>query len=823
LSTNDVSRPGPGFHVGPPIVIQQLQRRTDGNVFRRIVLALTAVMTGAMLTGSGCPKPAPPPDTSNDLFAPIGQPVPFATPDQLGAFDRGKAVALRRFKLSEGLGPTFNVTFCTACHERPAIGGGAARYRNFFISGTRTPDGKFTLGTTGGVIRVFHYGAGDLARPVIPPDRNVFAQRKAIPFFGVGLLAEVTEGEILSRADPDDADGDGISGRPNFDGALIGRLGRKCQTASIEGFIRGPLFNHVGVTSDPLTNDDRARLPVDISIAGNAKRRNKDIHPLSEQAAAPDAPTVDNDGIPDPEMGHDDLFDLVSFAMLLAPPAPQTTSARAIAGKALFEQARCTSCHVPALKSPRGDLPAYTDLLIHDMGSGLADGIEQGVATGSEFRTQPLWGIAAVGPYLHDGRADTLQDAILAHGGEASDARNAFAAFSLEDQQKVVDFLLSLGGADQYSTGLLPPDAPIPAVGEYGGPRRDLNDYEKTLFLLGREVMDRDFNQAQGLGGLAGADGGGRFNGDSCRSCHQDPVIGGAGPRDVNVMRHGILTGGVFSASIDAPNTILHKEIALGFGPIRPAADVNVFEHRQTPHLFGLGLIDAISDATILSHADPNDADSDGISGRAHVLADNRVGRFGWKANVPSLREFLRDAFGGELGLSIPAESGLSFGFLQDMDSVLDPEVPFDELNNLDFFARMLGPPPRQANAQDSDVLHGQQVFADVGCVKCHIPSLPAVVEGAAVDVPLYSDLLLHSILPAGKAGIEDGTAGMRQFRTAPLWGLSHTAPYFHSGEADTIDQAVRLHDGEAASIRQLYIQLSDDDRSALLAFLGSL
>jgi CxxC motif-containing protein (DUF1111 family) len=87
----------------------------------------------------------------------------------------------------------------------------------------------------------------------------------------------------------------------------------------------------------------------------------------------------------------------------------------------------------------------------------------------------------------------------------------------------------------------------------------------------------------------------------------------------------------------------------------------------------------------------------------------------------------------------------------------------------------------------------------------------------------LYSDLLLHEILAPGTPGIEDASANMREFRTAPLWGLSQTAPYFHDGTADTIEEAIRLHDGESADIRDAYVALIDSDRRALLAFLGSL
>src|SRR5205085_1441169 len=121
--------------------------------------------------------------------------------------------------------------------------------------------------------------------------------------------------------------------------------------------------------------------------------------------------------------------------------------------------------------------------------------------------------------------------------------------------------------------------------------------------------------------------------------------------------------------------------------------------------------------------------------------ADGRIGRFGWKANAPSLREFIRDALSNELGLSVPAETDFNFGFRQDGDSVRDPEVIGEDLRNLNFFMLMLGPPPRQPSAMTPTAIRGQQVFADIGCSKCHIPSMPAMVEGAAIDVPLYSDL----------------------------------------------------------------------------------
>lgn len=756
-----------------------------------------------------------------EIMAPLGEPLPSASLVQLATFKLGKDVAMKRFDLAEGLGPSFNVVSCTGCHERPVIGGSAGLYRNFFISATEFDDGSFFLGDVGGIVRVFHYGSG-VARPFIPSQKNVFAQRNPIPMFGVGLLAELAPEEILAREDPDDMDGDGISGRANYEEGVLGRFGRKAQTASLEGFIRGPLFNHLGVTTVPLTDAQRAQLPVDLILAETGNPVAKLIRFL--QAAAPDGPNFDNDAAGDPEMSPEELFDLVSFTMLLAAPELNPLTTASEHGRQLFHEANCSACHVPRLEGPRGPIHAYSDLLLHDMGEELADGIKQGDATGSEFRTQPLWGLAAVGPYLHDGRAKTIAEAILAHGGEAEASRESYAGLSSMDQQDVVAFLLTLGGASEASTGLIPPEEPIAVEGTYGGPRRALSEDEAARFLSGRELMDHDFGHAGGVGAMAGEDGGPRFNGDSCRACHQDPVFGGAGPRDVNVMRHGFVDlNGIFSPPLTTPNTILHKEIRSGFSPVEAENGINVFEHRQTPHMFGLGLVDAISDETILANADPEDTDGDGISGRAHVLSDGRIGRFGWKADVPSLAEFVRDAMGAEIGITLPEQAGLTFGLTSDDDGVADPELSLEEAEDLLFFLNMLAGPPRQASATSDEALTGAMVFNGIGCAACHVSSLPAVVDGATVDVPLFSDLLLHEILPEGSRGIDDGFATMREFRTAPLWGLSESAPYFHSGEADTIDEAIRLHDGEAAATRDAYLLLSAEDQAALLAFLGSL
>jgi CxxC motif-containing protein (DUF1111 family) len=753
--------------------------------------------------------------TVRGVFADLGQVMPDATAEQRATFERGKKVALHRFTKAEGLGPTFNVTFCVACHERPAPGGSSGRYRNFLLVGQSLPDGSFN--PLGKSLVLDQFTLDPQSRLFTPAETNVMATRNAIPFFGVGLIAALPDSSILANADPNDDNHDGIRGRPNYDRGFVGRFGRKSQTVSVEGFIRGPLFNHLGITSNPLSDAMRAKLPVPpedvVSTAGTKSTGVKLSGDLGQQsfaqAAAPDAPTTDDDGVPDPELSEQDLFDLVSYAMLLAAPKPDAPTPDSEAGRALFQKINCTGCHVPSLEGPRGFVPLYSDLLLHDMGPALADGIVMKLASGSDFRTQPLWGIAAEGPYLHDGRADTLDEAIRMHGGEAQAARDAYVALGPAQQQLVQTFLLSLGGRSQASTGLLPPDAPVPAVGDYGGPATALVGDDLARFVAGRALFDRDVPIGAGLGP--------EFNGDSCRGCHFDPVLGGAGPDGVNVIRQGYVTPAGFIPQPDG--TMLHHQSVAG--GVRPEPDplCDFFEPRQPPPVFGLGLVDHISDATILSREDPWDADGDGIRGRANRLPDGRIGRFGWKADIPSLVEFTRDALSNEVGLTVPAQAGLTFGNTSDADGAADPEISQSEIDTLVFFLQNLAPPPRTSTSPALEQA-GEAVFGSVGCAKCHVPSMPTD-DGRVAEV--YSDFLLHDLGPAFGPGIADDQAGMTDFRTAPLWGLAKTAPYMHDGRAFTIEDAVLAHGGEAQGVRDAFTQLSPSDHDALLAFLGSL
>jgi CxxC motif-containing protein (DUF1111 family) len=740
------------------------------------------------------------------IFADMGDPLPSATAEQLATFERGRQVGMHRFTPEEGLGPDFNVTSCTSCHEKPTIGGAAGRYRNFLLVRAVLSDGSSINVGVNGVQPQFTLKPG--GRRPTDPGTNLEATRNPIPFFGVGLLAEIPESEILKREDPNDADGDGISGRANYDRGFVGRFGRKAQTVSIEGFIRGPLFNHLGITTNPLPDALKAMLPVPSAAPPSSSLADLlFVKPALAQVAAPDTPLTDDDGVPDPEMSDQDLFDLVSFSMLLAAPRPDPPTAETEAGSQLFEQIRCTACHVRALQGPRGPIPAYSDLLLHDMGPDLADGMVFGLASGSEFRTQPLWGVAAVAPYLHDGRADTLDEAIRMHGGEAAASRDAYVALTSAEQDEVIAFLNSLGGSKQRSDGLLPPGAPILPARTVGGPDAPLSASEQQLFSRGRQLFDRDIPLAEGLGP--------NFNGDSCRACHFMPVIGGSGPADVDVSRQGRLENGIFTAP--EGGTIAPRDSTSGNTrpPIDPIS--NTFETRQPPPLFGLGFLESIPDADILANADCDNPDPSAISGCAHILPSGQLGRFGWKANVPSVEEFARDALSNESGLTVPSVFGFTFGTLTDSDAVQDPETNEDDIDALVFYMKHLAPPPGQSKDPEAEA-RGKILFDQVGCTGCHVTTF--VAPGGIVA---YTDLLLHQVAPDGSPGIADGSAGPLEIRTPPLWGLSLTAPYMHDGRSFSIDDAIDRHDAEGAQSRQAYEALTAGEKSDLLAFLGSL
>lgn len=398
---------------------------------------------------SGAPPQAPFPDCGEDpspdslncdsfALCNLGDAIGGLTQEELDSFVRGREVMTRRFTPEEGLGPFYNTTSCAACHSAPVTGGSAPVYRNFYLVGLGFPGSQSPIPGLPSMA-LPSYAAIEGNRPSIPDPQVVglpvtAAHRNGPPFLGVGLFEFVSNNEIYSRADPEDDDQDGISGRFNTDGVgNVGRFGYKLQANFIEAFIRGAMRNQMGITTDPVMGSGGI-----VSAS------------LLQVSAGFDDPTEDTDSVPDPEISFDDMADLLTFNRLVAPPNQKEFGAEEELGSTLFDQINCTKCHVPVLSSSVGDLHAYTDLLLHDMGPNLADGISMGVpqfwasgvqTTESEFRTQPLWGVSLHGPWLHDGRAGSIEEAILLHGGEGQASRDAFDALSTSEKEAIVRFL----------------------------------------------------------------------------------------------------------------------------------------------------------------------------------------------------------------------------------------------------------------------------------------------------------------------------------------------------------------------------------------------
>lgn len=329
---------------------------------------------------------------------------------------------------ASGLGPVFNDVSCAGCHNRPHVGGSSVR--TVTRIGRDGPGGFDDLAAFGGPI-IQEHGIASVAGcfvagEVVPPEATIVAPRDTPALFGLGLLDRIADGKILRYADPDDRNGDGVSGRANVIGGRVGRFGRKAQIVSLAEFAADAYLNELGVTT--------AARPDEVRPQGGA--------PVC-------------DGASEPEDGGADVGAFTDFITLLAPLQPGYAVAQVKRATRLgahyFRTIGCQTCHNAKFKvvnAPPGGkrvkVVLWSDLLLHDMGPALADGIVQGVATGSEFRTAPLWGVFWSPPYLHDGRASTLESAILLHGGEATRARDAFLALPPDLRAQVVAFVKSL-------------------------------------------------------------------------------------------------------------------------------------------------------------------------------------------------------------------------------------------------------------------------------------------------------------------------------------------------------------------------------------------
>lgn len=364
----------------------------------------------------------------------LDAPLPGLTSDELAAFIRGDEEFARRFSPLTGLGPIFNNASCASCHS----GDGRGVPGNILVRiGTHDDDFRRDLGGPQIQDKAVTGAAGE---PL--PTGIALSRRLPPPVFGVGLIEAIPEAAILANADPDDADGDGISGRANWvmpapyapgsGTPQLGRFSRKAQVSSLLEQVVEAYHQDIGITSDFRLQENR--------------------NPFSG------VPIEAVDRAPDPEISPATVQAVVHYIRTLAPPAPGELTAQREQGRQLFDQVGCASCHVATLRtgpSPiaaiaNRDVTLYSDLLLHDMGDALADGRPDGGATGREWRTTPLWGLRLMRQFLagraflmHDGRATSVEEAILLHGGEAQAARDGFAALSAAERAALLEFVES--------------------------------------------------------------------------------------------------------------------------------------------------------------------------------------------------------------------------------------------------------------------------------------------------------------------------------------------------------------------------------------------
>ena len=415
----------------------------------------------------------------------FGQPLPHLTPDQETQFFVGNSFFNRNWVSApssttarDGLGPLFNARSCSGCHlhdgrGRPPVPGedmlsmlvrlsipGRDRHRGVVPEPTYgdqlnglavhgvPPEGRAVItyeeipGTYGDgesySLRRPTYTFTDLRYGPMHPD-TLLSPRVAPAIVGLGLLEALPAEALLALADPDDADGDGISGRPNrvWDKAgrqtVLGRFGWKANQPTVAQQVAGAFLGDIGITSS---------LFPDENCPPNALACRQALNGGSPELSAA-------------LLGH-----VVFYNRTLAVPARRSPDRPDVRrGRHLFEEAQCGACHTSTLRTgevrglpdlSRQVIHPYTDLLLHDMGAGLADGRPDFEATGSEWRTPPLWGIGLVETvnrhtyFLHDGRARNLAEAILWHGGEADASKAYFRRLPRADRDALLQFLRSL-------------------------------------------------------------------------------------------------------------------------------------------------------------------------------------------------------------------------------------------------------------------------------------------------------------------------------------------------------------------------------------------
>jgi CxxC motif-containing protein (DUF1111 family) len=306
--------------------------------------------------------------------------------------------------VEDGLGPAFNATSCGTCHYLPETGG----------VGTQV---VLRLASRGAM---FAASAIDARCQPQPSAHERFTKRIATPLFGAGLVDAIADDAILANADPDERDGDGVSGRAAMVDDLasgrrrVGRYGWKAQDASLLSAVARALAVEIGVTNRLFPQEAASGLDPRLVASCDTVSDPEDTYDVAKRSTS--------------------IERLTAFVRQLAPLTPLETGPDA-AGAALFERVGCAACHRPVL----ADVAAYSDFLLHDIGTG--DGVTQGNAGPTEMRTAPLWGLRTRRLLLHDGTALTPAEAVARHRGEADVVRQRYDALTHPERQELLTFL----------------------------------------------------------------------------------------------------------------------------------------------------------------------------------------------------------------------------------------------------------------------------------------------------------------------------------------------------------------------------------------------
>ncbi len=385
------------------------------------------------------------------------------------------------------------------------------------------------------------------------------------------------------------------------------------------------------------------------------------------------------------------------------------------------------------------------------------------------------------------------------------------------------------------------PNVPAPNT-LLGEPIPDISFQQLQNHIKGDEEFGRTFGVLDGLGPI--------FVSNSCESCH---IGDGKGHLSSTLTRFNRADGLDFDPMISVGASQLQHRAITGYtAEVLPTTGIKGFTRLTPPAVTGLGYLAAVTDADILAMADPDDANSDGISGvpnyfyppdffvpQSFHIKDNLgryIGRFGKKAGAIDLLQQTANAYLLDMGIT-------SDFLMEDLynelignhtgDDFPDPEVPASVVRNTVFYLRTLKAPERR-DANNPEVLKGEKLFSQIGCGTCHQPTLKTGLSDIETltnkEFHPYTDLLMHDMGPGLDDNYTEGSARTSEWRTAPLWGIGlaedsqgDRAFLLHDGRAKSLEEAINLHGGESAKSRENYNGLSAAEKQNLIKFLKSL